>query len=125
MLAELCMEYAVSTPLRYRIPLPGPTGESNTLVFAPRGMIACIADDEAALLEQIAAVLATGNRALLGGGRVPRVLVDMLPLALSRQLPIEPDCNHAPIAVALHAGSVEKAHLLRNELAARHGARVP
>ncbi|SFO37484.1 trifunctional transcriptional regulator/proline dehydrogenase/L-glutamate gamma-semialdehyde dehydrogenase [Nitrosospira briensis] len=125
MLAELCMEYAMSTPLRYRVPLPGPTGESNTLVFAPRGMIACIADDEATLLEQIAAVLATGNQALLSGGSVSRALPDMLPPALSRQLRIEPDLIHAPIAIALYAGPVENAYLLRNELAARDGARVP
>jgi RHH-type proline utilization regulon transcriptional repressor/proline dehydrogenase/delta 1-pyrroline-5-carboxylate dehydrogenase len=125
MLAELCTEYAMSTPLRYRVPLPGPTGESNTLVFAPRGLIACIADDEATLLEQIAAVLATGNRALLAGGPVSRVLVGMLPTALSRQLRIEPDWIHALLAVALYAGPVENAHLLRNELAARDGARVP
>jgi RHH-type proline utilization regulon transcriptional repressor/proline dehydrogenase/delta 1-pyrroline-5-carboxylate dehydrogenase len=125
MLAELCTEYAMSTPLRYRVPLPGPTGESNTLVFAPRGLIACIADDEATLLEQIAAVLATGNHALLADGPVSCALVDRLPPALSQQLRIEPDWIHAPIAVALYAGPVENAHLLRNELAARDGARVP
>ena len=38
------------TPLMHSIPLPGPTGESNTLMFAPRGEVACIANDEAALL---------------------------------------------------------------------------
>ena len=119
------MDYAIRTPLRYGIPLRGPTGERNTLAFVPRGEVACIANDEAVLLEQIAAVLATGNRALLAGGSVPRALVDTLPSALYEQLRIEPDWTHAATAAVLYAGSAEEAYRLRNELAARDGTRVP
>jgi RHH-type proline utilization regulon transcriptional repressor/proline dehydrogenase/delta 1-pyrroline-5-carboxylate dehydrogenase len=124
-LAELCMDYAIRTPLRYGIPLPGPTGERNTLAFVPRGEVACIANDEAVLLEQIAAVLATGNRVLLEGGLMPATLVDTLPPALCEQLRIEPDWTHAAIAAVLYAGSAAEAYRLRNELAARDGPRVP
>ena len=124
-IAELCMDYAIRTPLRYGIPLRGPTGERNTLAFVPRGEVACIANDEAVLLEQIAAVLATGNRALLAGGSVPRALVDTLPSALCEQLRIEPDWTHAATTAVLYAGSAEEAYRLRNELAARDGTRVP
>ncbi len=45
--------------------LPGPTGETNTLAFASRGSVFCAASDVATLLNQIAAVLATGNTAVL------------------------------------------------------------
>jgi RHH-type proline utilization regulon transcriptional repressor/proline dehydrogenase/delta 1-pyrroline-5-carboxylate dehydrogenase len=108
----------------YRILLPGPTGESNTLVFAPRGEVACVAEDEIALLEQIAAGLATGNRLLLADGSVPRMLVDMLPPLVREQLRIEPDWRGAA-AVVLYAGPAEDAYQLRSELAAREGALVP
>ena len=130
-LAELCMEYADRTPLVHSIPLQGPTGESNTLNFAPRGEVVCVANDEAALLRQIAAVLATGNRVVLAGGSWTATLLDTLPLAVREQIRIDPDWIRAPLAtmaalaVVLHSGPSEEAHRLRNELAAREGALVP
>ncbi len=42
-------------------PLPGSTGESNVLELHPRGVVACIADDDAARARQRAIVQATGN----------------------------------------------------------------
>ena len=97
-LAELCMEYAARTPLVHSIPLQGPTGESNTLNFAPRGEVVFIANDEAALLRQIAAALATGNRGVLAGGSWTATLLDTLPLAVREQIRIEPDWIRAPLA---------------------------
>jgi RHH-type proline utilization regulon transcriptional repressor/proline dehydrogenase/delta 1-pyrroline-5-carboxylate dehydrogenase len=47
------------------ITLPGPTGEANTLEFHPRGVVACIADDERGLFAQAKAALAFGNTVLL------------------------------------------------------------
>lgn len=130
-LAELCMEYADRTPLVHSIPLQGPTGESNTLTFAPRGEVVCVADDEAALLRQIAAVLATGNRVVLADGAWTATLLDLLPVAVLEQIRIDPDWIRAPfattgaIAVVLHAGPADEAHRLRNELAVRDGPLVP
>jgi RHH-type proline utilization regulon transcriptional repressor/proline dehydrogenase/delta 1-pyrroline-5-carboxylate dehydrogenase len=124
-LAELCMDYAVRTPLGYSISLPGPTGEHNTLAFAPRGEVACIANDEAVLLEQIAAALATGNRVLLENGLMPATLIDMLPPVVSEQLRIDPDWSQSAVALVLYAGPAERAYRLRSELAARDGALVP
>ncbi len=86
-LAELYMDYAIlRTPLVHSIPLPRPTGDSNTLTFAPCGEVACVANDKGALLE--------------------------------------PHWTHAAIA-AVYAGPAEDAYRLRNELAARDGARIP
>lgn len=45
--------------------LPGPTGESNSLRFCARGRALCAAHSRAGLLNQLAAVFATGNQALV------------------------------------------------------------
>ena len=45
--------------------MPGPTGESNVLEFLPRGVVACIAADEHALVAQAQAAIAAGNTVLL------------------------------------------------------------
>ncbi|WP_319533329.1 hypothetical protein [uncultured Cohaesibacter sp.] len=41
--------------------LPGPTGESNCLTFAPRGTVLVTGPDEKALLQQAIAALVAGN----------------------------------------------------------------
>jgi RHH-type transcriptional regulator, proline utilization regulon repressor / proline dehydrogenase / delta 1-pyrroline-5-carboxylate dehydrogenase len=64
-LVALGEDYARSTMLNTSMLLPGPTGERNTLSFAPRGNVWCAASSTAALLNQLAAVFATGNKALL------------------------------------------------------------
>ena len=45
--------------------LPGPVGERNVYVLKPRGRVVALADSEPALLLQLGAILATGNRAVL------------------------------------------------------------
>jgi RHH-type transcriptional regulator, proline utilization regulon repressor / proline dehydrogenase / delta 1-pyrroline-5-carboxylate dehydrogenase len=58
-------EYARSTLLNTSLLLPGPTGERNVLSFAPRGAVWCAASSTATLLNQLAAVFASGNKALI------------------------------------------------------------
>ncbi|WP_148716037.1 bifunctional proline dehydrogenase/L-glutamate gamma-semialdehyde dehydrogenase PutA [Chitinolyticbacter meiyuanensis] len=53
------------SPLAQRISLPAPVGETNTLAYRPRGRVACLAAAPTMLLPQLAACLATGNRAIL------------------------------------------------------------
>jgi RHH-type proline utilization regulon transcriptional repressor/proline dehydrogenase/delta 1-pyrroline-5-carboxylate dehydrogenase len=48
--------------------LPGPAGEENLYRLEPRGLIAALASTEAALAEQVAVILATGNRVLVERG---------------------------------------------------------
>ena len=55
--------------------LPGPVGERNRYQLEPRGRVLCVAASETGLLLQIAAALATGNRALL---RTPDALRSLL-----------------------------------------------
>ena len=47
------------------IALPGPTGESNTLEFHPRGAVLCMAKDERTLVAQAKAMRALGNTVIL------------------------------------------------------------
>ncbi|MES2205510.1 MAG: trifunctional transcriptional regulator/proline dehydrogenase/L-glutamate gamma-semialdehyde dehydrogenase [Pseudomonadota bacterium] len=64
-LLTLIEQYLRTTLLNASLVLPGPTGERNTLSFAPRGSIICIASNTDMLLNQLAAVFATGNNAVL------------------------------------------------------------
>jgi RHH-type proline utilization regulon transcriptional repressor/proline dehydrogenase/delta 1-pyrroline-5-carboxylate dehydrogenase len=71
-IAVLAEEYTTTTLDGVNLELPGPTGERNTLGFTPRGAILCAAGSAKGLLNQLAAVLVTGNRALVlaDGGQV-------------------------------------------------------
>lgn len=59
--ALIAEQYALSSPRKLSLVLPGPTGERNTLAFAPRGKIFCAAGNVNSLLNQLAATLATEN----------------------------------------------------------------
>jgi RHH-type proline utilization regulon transcriptional repressor/proline dehydrogenase/delta 1-pyrroline-5-carboxylate dehydrogenase len=69
--ASLADGYMETTLDGARIDLPGPTGERNQLDFVPRGTILCAPNGMDSLLNQLAAVLATGNRALVLMETVP------------------------------------------------------
>src|SRR5262249_30980039 len=57
--------YRRASPLGKRVTLPGPVGEDNSLSFAARGNLLGTARDEAGLVHQLGAALATGNRLLV------------------------------------------------------------
>ncbi|MBS0346941.1 MAG: bifunctional proline dehydrogenase/L-glutamate gamma-semialdehyde dehydrogenase PutA [Proteobacteria bacterium] len=66
--AELCERIAAyrrASLAGVSVPLPGPTGERNTLHFHTRGAVLGLANNPAAWLHQLAAALATDNRLLL------------------------------------------------------------
>jgi RHH-type proline utilization regulon transcriptional repressor/proline dehydrogenase/delta 1-pyrroline-5-carboxylate dehydrogenase len=75
--ATLGQRYAHETPVHTSLLLPGPTGERNTLSFVPRGAILCCAADTGGLLNQLAAVFATGNSALLDAGTATLLPADL------------------------------------------------
>jgi len=51
--------------LRTTVDLPGPTGETNRLQYAPRGMVLCLGPTHEALRAQAAIALAAGNRVMI------------------------------------------------------------
>ena len=132
-LAALCDRYAAGTPIGCHFALTGPTGETNTLHYAPRGRVLCRVDGVGAagalaqaVLGQIAAVLATGNRALLVDGAAVRALVAPLP-AQARQCIdwLDPDAGlPEDLDLVLFEGPQQAAQDARRALAARDGARI-
>jgi RHH-type proline utilization regulon transcriptional repressor/proline dehydrogenase/delta 1-pyrroline-5-carboxylate dehydrogenase len=126
-LAACCRDYAQQTLLGTQLRLPGPTGERNTLTFAPRGKMLCLADELDALFEQLAAVFATGNAAVLRDRPAARealaILPTALPAALRARIELRTDDDFAGIDGVLLAGG--DAVAVRRALAAGEGPRVP
>jgi RHH-type proline utilization regulon transcriptional repressor/proline dehydrogenase/delta 1-pyrroline-5-carboxylate dehydrogenase len=117
--ATLAEHYMATTLDGVRIDLPGPTGERNQLDFVPRGTVLCAPNGTASLLNQLAAVLATGNRAL--------VLMDAprsLPAAVMERVRFigARDLDDSDVAIALVEQGLDGD--VRTKLAARQGAIV-
>jgi RHH-type proline utilization regulon transcriptional repressor/proline dehydrogenase/delta 1-pyrroline-5-carboxylate dehydrogenase len=105
------------------IPLPGPTGETNTLSFHPRGPILGMADSTAGWLHQLAVVLATDNRLVLAAGAAAEAWRSALPLALQGVVDVHPDALVQPWAAALV--DVPEAQPWQDVLAQREGPILP
>ncbi|KQQ32794.1 transcriptional regulator [Duganella sp. Leaf126] len=118
-LAALVAQYARTSMLGTVTALPGPTGERNTLALQPRGAVLCAAATQPALLNQLAAVLATGNTALLSPEAAGLVPTD-LPATVRDQIGRAGDGVDGPFQVALVESSLAAA--LHPRLAAREGA---
>jgi len=103
--------------------LPGPTGEQNRLSFTPRGTVLCAPGTPAGLLNQVAAALATGNRALVLAPS-PESIPANLPAAVKERVRFigKEEVNGGDIAIALVESGLPG--LLRTQLAARTGAIV-
>jgi RHH-type proline utilization regulon transcriptional repressor/proline dehydrogenase/delta 1-pyrroline-5-carboxylate dehydrogenase len=114
---SLAEHYLQTTLDGVEIALPGPTGERNSLNFVARGTVLCAAASTAGLLNQLAAVLATGNRALVLGQALPRI-----PAALPVRFVEEAELDGCEFQIAMIESGL--AGNLRARLAARPGAIV-
>ena len=108
------------------IDLPGPTGESNRLGLAPRGLVLCLGPDAAAALDQAVQALRTGNRVVAIAPGAPAALAPLIEAGLPAAAldgTLDPAAlTTLPLDAAAHAGP---APALRQALAARDGAIVP
>jgi RHH-type proline utilization regulon transcriptional repressor/proline dehydrogenase/delta 1-pyrroline-5-carboxylate dehydrogenase len=122
-IASLAELYSRTTMLGHVTALPGPTGERNTLALVPRGAIVCAAGTLDGLLNQLAAVLATGNTALIAGDSAKLLPAD-LPAAVKDR--IKPVTNLDSFEGDFQIALVESmlAGSLHSQLAARSGALV-
>ena len=111
------------TPHGVRIELAGPAGEQNTYRLMPRGDVLCVAASGAAAIVQIAAALATGNRALVCCAE-PLPELGRLPTALQRHI-LHYDKNTMRPAAALFDGTSEALLRLNAQLAECDGPIVP
>ncbi|WP_137179768.1 trifunctional transcriptional regulator/proline dehydrogenase/L-glutamate gamma-semialdehyde dehydrogenase [Roseomonas sp. AR75] len=64
-LAARCDAQAAPARIGIKVELPGPVGERNLYALQPRGAVFCDAATADALVQQVAACLATGNRVLV------------------------------------------------------------
>jgi RHH-type proline utilization regulon transcriptional repressor/proline dehydrogenase/delta 1-pyrroline-5-carboxylate dehydrogenase len=121
--AVLAEQYTTTTLDGVSIELPGPTGERNTLGFTPRGAILCAAAGANGILNQLAAVFATGNRALVLADARDQVL-DNLPAEVKERVRfiVEAELDGADIHMALVESGLPGG--LQVKLAARSGAIV-
>ena len=111
------------------VDLPGPTGEANTLLLAPRGRVLCLGLDEAAVLAQAVQALAAGNAVL---AVAPRAQASLSPL-LDKGLPIRAidgtvdagDLVQLDIDVVAISADVDTLRAIRRALARRSGPIVP
>ncbi|CAI3810060.1 Bifunctional protein PutA [Pseudomonas sp. MM223] len=78
-LAALCDQFASQSQSGIARLLPGPTGERNSYTILPREHVLCLADNEADLLAQLAAVLAVGSSAVWADGEPGKALRQRLP----------------------------------------------
>jgi RHH-type proline utilization regulon transcriptional repressor/proline dehydrogenase/delta 1-pyrroline-5-carboxylate dehydrogenase len=114
--------YRAESPLNVKLPLPGPTGEDNSLWFEPRGTVACLAPALQPLLEQLAAAFATHNQALVQDDDLGRRLVRTI---AHPAIAFAADPPNADIDALLFAGPPAQADTVRRTLAARDGAILP
>ncbi|MFZ1325376.1 MAG: bifunctional proline dehydrogenase/L-glutamate gamma-semialdehyde dehydrogenase PutA [Candidatus Contendobacter sp.] len=124
-LALACAEYATATPLPCHATLPGPTGEENTLSFAPRGEVLCQATSEAALLEQLAATLATGNTPVLGDDLATTAALTRLPREVQKAIKAISSHAMATPSAILFDGDRHTLAALRQRSAAQDGPLIP
>ena len=103
------------------IPLPGPTGETNTLLLRPRGRVACLAAAGPELLAQARLSVQLGNTAVLATSTVAgRVCAE-----IGGACAMVADPLAAPLDAVLFAGADDEAAALRKRLAAQDGPLVP
>ena len=121
----LAEHYRGTTLAGTTLALAGPTGERNTLAFAARGSVLCAASHSGVLLNALAAVLATNNRALVladSAHLVPQGLP--APVRACIDVVASVDACGYPFQIALIEASTGHSHTLRPLLAGRQGAIV-
>ncbi|MFM0048533.1 trifunctional transcriptional regulator/proline dehydrogenase/L-glutamate gamma-semialdehyde dehydrogenase [Caballeronia grimmiae] len=99
--------------------LAGPTGERNTYTLSARGTVLCVASTDSGARAQLAAVLATGNKALFAGPAGEQ-LVASLPASLKGYAAVRKDPAAGFDAVLFEGDSDELLSLVK-EIAKRPG----
>ena len=125
--AQVAWRAAKASPLGHTIELPGPVGERNTWRLAPRGRIACSATSVEALWNQVAAVLATGNTAVIVSPSPVATRPAGFPASLAARVEwTAQNLARIPdLAAMLIEGPADRIAEASRELAQREGAIVP
>jgi RHH-type proline utilization regulon transcriptional repressor/proline dehydrogenase/delta 1-pyrroline-5-carboxylate dehydrogenase len=116
-MAQRCHSLLTRSPLGHAVELPGPVGERNAYALLPRGAAHCIAVEGDELLVQVAAVLATGNRAVVTESAA---LFEGLPQQVREQIVVDGAAD-----VILFAGAGDQLIRLAQQTAEQAGPIVP
>ena len=121
-LAAICTHFAAHSPGGVSQVLPGPTGERNVYSVVPRAWTACLAQEEKDLLNQLAAVLAVGSKALWQGS-LAGALCKSLPVGVQASIEWVPgNASEDPrVQSVLQHGSAEELICTGQMLAQRPG----
>jgi RHH-type proline utilization regulon transcriptional repressor/proline dehydrogenase/delta 1-pyrroline-5-carboxylate dehydrogenase len=111
------------------VDLPGPTGEANTLVTAPRGRVLCLGPDSETLLAQVVQALAAGNAVLAVAPEAVKALAPLtgkgLPLAAVNGMVEPASFRELAVDIVAFSGDAGTLRRLRQSLASRPGPIVP
>jgi RHH-type proline utilization regulon transcriptional repressor/proline dehydrogenase/delta 1-pyrroline-5-carboxylate dehydrogenase len=113
----MARRYADASMLGASQILDGPVGESNSYALHPRGWLLMRPATRAGLLEQMAAVLASGNDGVIEGITLPERLPPELAARFS-------GASDRAVAAVLIEGGPERIIEVAREVAARDGAIV-
>ncbi|AZL70925.1 trifunctional transcriptional regulator/proline dehydrogenase/L-glutamate gamma-semialdehyde dehydrogenase [Pseudomonas oryziphila] len=125
-LAALCEQFAGQSQSGITRVLPGPTGERNSYSVLPREHVLCLADNEADLLAQFAAVLAVGSSAVFQDGEPAKTVRGRLPKELQAKIKLVADWNNDDVAfdAVIHHGHSDQLRGICEQVAKRAGAIV-
>jgi RHH-type transcriptional regulator, proline utilization regulon repressor / proline dehydrogenase / delta 1-pyrroline-5-carboxylate dehydrogenase len=124
--AEYCARCIETSRLGATLELPGPVGERNLYTLEPRGTVLCVPQTAFGLQAQIAATLATGNRAAVYAPQdFAATLLAAMPQALRNEVMQVDDPTALPCAVALVEGDSDGLRDLNRELAGMDGPIIP
>ncbi len=120
-LAVQCDELAARSPSRGWQALTGPTGEADLYALCPREAVLCLADADADVLLQLAAVLAVGGRAVWPAGHLK--LRETLPDGVRDRIALAGDWTSEAVRfdTVLHHGDAATRLPLAQQLARRAG----
>ncbi len=117
--------YGSETPLDLTVELKGPVGERNTYRLDPRGTVLLAPETAVGLRQQLAAVLATGNQALVLEREDLRQALSSLPADLATRITWTDTVPDTPPDAALIEGEPGRVRMLTIALAALDGPLVP
>ncbi|MBX8529904.1 trifunctional transcriptional regulator/proline dehydrogenase/L-glutamate gamma-semialdehyde dehydrogenase [Pseudomonas cichorii] len=123
-LDELCSQFAEQSQSGITRLLTGPTGERNSYSILPREHVLCLADDEADLLTQLAAVLAVGSTALWPDTAISKPLRNRLPKEVQARIKLVADWSKDEVLIdaVLHHGDSDQLRAICEQVAQRSGA---
>jgi RHH-type proline utilization regulon transcriptional repressor/proline dehydrogenase/delta 1-pyrroline-5-carboxylate dehydrogenase len=123
--AEAARELGSLSAVGLEKELAGPVGERNIYALHPRGRVLLAPESERGLYRQLAAALATGNRAVIDEATGLRAALKDIPASVAARVSWTSDWNKdGPFAAALLEGRAERIRALNKAIAELDGPLV-